>query len=263
MGHLLGSFALLNIAVNQSSAHTNTLIWAIVCSILLHGFLALVIPNLKFDIAIAPDILQVELVKKPEPPPADIPEPIQSPTEVIKPKIKPPPTKPKVIPIPEPMFTPTPVPVKKNELITEASPVTHQTEVMAVSPQPNAKPATNTVPTVVLVKPEPQILTPSQNDIDGAKEQYGKSLWSAINKQKVQKKLADIRQLYGTSVVELQLDGNGRLQSKKIIESSGHAMRDSQALEMVEKAAPYPTPPEVLRGSNFSITVPISFVPPK
>jgi periplasmic protein TonB len=28
---------------------------------------------------------------------------------------------------------------------------------------------------------------------------------------------------------------------------------------MVEKAAPFPAPPEALRGSNFSIKVPIPF----
>lgn len=248
----------MNIAVNQTTTHGNTLIWAIICSILLHGFLALVIPNLKLDAVKTPDILKVELVKTPEPAPVAAPKPIQPPPEIVKPKIEPQ-IKPKIIPTPKP----TPVPIEKNEPIIEAPPVVHQTEVIAVTPQPDAAPATNTVPAVVPVKQEPLPLTPTQYDIDGAKEQYGKSLWSAINKQKVQKKLADIRQLYGTSVVELQLDGNGRLQSKKIIESSGHAMRDSQALEMVEKAAPYPTPPEVLRGSNFSITVPISFVPPK
>jgi protein TonB len=34
---------------------------------------------------------------------------------------------------------------------------------------------------------------------------------------------------------------------------------DKQALEMVEKALPFPAPPDVLRGNNFTITVPVPF----
>ena len=49
------------------------------------------------------------------------------------------------------------------------------------------------------------------------------------------------------------------LKSKKIIQSSGHEVLDKQALDMVEKALPFPAPPEVLRGSSFSVKVPIAF----
>ena len=63
----------------------------------------------------------------------------------------------------------------------------------------------------------------------------------------------------GEAVVELELDGNGKLQAKKITQSSGHEVLDKQALEMVEKALPLPMPPEALRGTNFTITVPVPF----
>lgn len=248
----------MNIAVNQTTTHGNTLIWAIICSILLHGFLALVIPNLKFDAVKTPDILKVELVKMPEPAPVAAPKPIQPPPEIVKPKIEPQ-IKPKIIPTPKPMPKPTPVPIEKNEPIIEAPPAVHQTEVIAVTPQPDATPTNNTVPAPVPVKQEPPAPTVSQADLDNARSRYGDSLWGAISKHKKYPKIATMRGWQGEAIVELNLDGNGKLKSKKIIQSSGFEVLDKQALEMVEKALPFPSPPDVLRGSNFTITVPVPF----
>lgn len=244
----------MNIAVNQTTTHGNTLIWAIICSILLHGFLALVIPNLKLYAVKTPDILKVELVKTPEPAPVAAPKPIQPSPEIVKPKIEPQ-IKPKIIPTPKP----TPVPIEKNEPIIEAPPVVHQTEVIAVTPQPDATPANNTVPAPVPVKQEPPAPTVSQADLDNARSRYGDSLWGAISKHKKYPKIATMRGWQGEAIVELNLDGSGKLKSKKIIQSSGFEVLDKQALEMVEKALPFPSPPDVLRGSNFTITVPVPF----
>jgi protein TonB len=63
----------------------------------------------------------------------------------------------------------------------------------------------------------------------------------------------------GEAIVELLLDGGGKIKSKKIAQSSGYEALDKQALEMVEKAQPFPAPPEALRGNNFTITVPVPF----
>jgi protein TonB len=63
----------------------------------------------------------------------------------------------------------------------------------------------------------------------------------------------------GEVIVELSLDGNGKLKSKRILQHSGYESLDQQALEMVDKAMPFPAPPEALRGSSFTIKVPIPF----
>lgn len=221
------------------------LIWAILCSLLLHGLLAFVIPNLKFDEVKKPDTLVVELVKKPELPPVVLPEPIPPKPEPVKPKIEP---KPEPKPLIKPLSAPTEI---KNDPVPPPP-----TEVIAVAPKPDAPPSP--VPPVAIVTPEP-IKPIAPVDTSAARDSYGNTLWGAIGKYKQYPRVALMRGWQGEAIVELQLDGNGKLKSKKIIQSSGYDALDKQALDMIEKAAPFPVPPEVLRGSNFSIKVPIPF----
>jgi protein TonB len=215
---------------------------------MLHGLLAVFVPNIKFDEIKTPEILKIELVKKPEPPPIIEPEPTPPPPEVVKPQPK---------PTPKPIVKPLPMPVvEKLEPTPEyVAPVTRPTEVIAVAPTETAPPPVQTVQAPV--KDEPPLV--SQVDMDDARNQYGNSLWGAISKQKRYPKIAQMRGWQGEVIVELQIDGNGKLKSKKITQSSGHEVLDKQALEMVEKALPFPVPPDALRNTNFTITVPVPF----
>jgi protein TonB len=243
----------LNLAVKHSTIDENTLIWAIISSMLLHGLLAYVIPNLKSDEIKQPDLIVVQLAKKPEPPPVAIPEPVQPEPEPIKPKVKP-----ELKPIVKPLPTPTVVKDEPTPYQPPPATVTPQTEVIAVNPKTDATPSP--VPPAPVAIPEPpKPVGPSQEDIDDARGRYGNTLWGAIGKHKQYPRIAQMRGWQGEAIVELQLDGNGKLKSKKIIQSSGYESLDKQALEMVEKASPFPAPPEALRGSNFSIKVPIPF----
>jgi len=147
--------------------------------------------------------------------------------------------------------------VEQNQPVTEPPP-SQPTEVIAVAPKPNAAPPVQTVPAPAPVKQEPQPVI-NQVDFEDARNKYGNSLWGAISKYKKYPKIAAMRNWQGEAIVELELDGNGKLKSKKIIQSSGHEVLDKQALEMVEKALPFPAPPDVLRGNNFTITVPVPF----
>jgi protein TonB len=218
---------------------------------LLHALLVVVIPNVKFDEVKEPEILNVDFVKLPEPPPT--PEPVPPQPEVVKPKIEP-----KIKPEPKPVIKPLPTPVvEQNEPVAEPPP-SQPTEVIAVAPKPNAAPPIQTVPAPTPVKQEPPPVT-NQADFEDARSKYGNSLWGAISKHKKYPKIAAMRNWQGEAIVELELDGNGKLKSKKIVQSSGHDVLDKQALEMVEKALPFPAPPDVLRGNNFTITVPVPF----
>lgn len=231
-----------------------------ICSALLHVLLAALIPNFQFDAIKTPDILKVVLVQKPEPPPVAEPEPVQPPPETIKPKIEPevkPKIKPKPKLQPQPIPLPTPLPVVEEMEPTPAPPP----EIIAVAPKIEAAPV-QTVPKIVPIEkpePPPPPPVPSQTDINDARGKYGNALWSAISKHKKYPRIAQMRGWQGEVIVELQLDGNGKINSKKVVQSSGYSALDKQALEMVEKALPFPVPPEVLRGSNFTITVPVPF----
>jgi protein TonB len=111
-----------------------------------------------------------------------------------------------------------------------------------------------------IATPEPpKPIAVSQEAMDDARGKYGNTLWGAISKHKQYPRIAQMRGWQGEAIVELLLDGNGKLKSKKIIQSSGFESLDKQALEMIEKAAPFPAPPEALSDSNFSIKVSIPF----
>lgn len=238
----------MTIAITQSSTNESTLIWAIICSILLHVFLAVIVPNIKIDQVKTPKILEVQLVNKPEPPPIAQPEPVQP--EQPKPE----PIKPKVEPKPVAKPTPAPSVIKEEPAPVTPPPVT-DTEVIAVAPKPEA-PA-SPLPVAPVATPKPP--TPTPVEIDNAYTGYGSTLWSAISKYKKYPKIAQMRGWQGEVIVELSLDGNGKLKSKRILQHSGYESLDQQALEMVDKALPFPAPPEALRGGSFTIKVPIPF----
>jgi len=251
----------LNINTNSNSleysslsysnvSNANTLILAVISSILLHILLAYSIPNLSFEKAKKPDLLEVEIIKK-ETPPAPEPAPIVLPLEPIKPVTKADP-KPinKIKPLPLPDFVqnePTPP--------TQSPP---PTEVIAVTPRPEA-PLSPIPPAPVIAPPPPPPSGPTESELNDARSRYGSALWSALEKHKQYPRIAQMRGWQGEVILELLLDGNGHLKSRKVISSSGFEALDKQALDMVEKAAPFPTPPEALRGSQFSIRVPIPF----
>jgi protein TonB len=219
-----------------------------ICSIGLHLFLAVVIPNIRIEPPKKPDVLTIELVKKVEPEPTPEPAP-QLESEPVTPE----PIKPKIIPKPV-VKSPT-IPVEVQEDPTPVAPPPSQPEVIAVAPKPEAPPSPKPVAPPVL----PKEVVPTQSEVDDASSRYGNTLWSAISKYKKYPRIAQQRGWQGEVVVELTLDGNGKLKSKQILQSSGHESLDNQALEMVEKALPFPAPPEALRGSNFTIRVPIPF----
>lgn len=222
--------------MKHSPANENMLIWAIICSMLLHVFLAVAIPNLNFEKVKLRQVLNIELVKAPEPPTINPPVPKH----------------------PEIKTQPTIKTVTKPTRSTEAPPPPPavQTEVLAVAPKVDVSPSP---PTPIIVPEPPKLIVPSQAEINAALNGYNNALWGKIGKYKQYPKIAQMRGWQGEVIVELLLDGNGKLKSKKILTSSGYEVLDKQALEMIDKAAPFPSPPEALRASSFSITVPIPF----
>jgi protein TonB len=235
----------LDISIKNSGINKNTLIWAIVCSILLHTLLFVVIPNFKFDaIKKIPDALTVEIVQPKPPEPAVLPEP-PKPVEQI-------------IPAPEPVKLP-PKKITKLEPIQDNKPQPTQAEpppppaVIAVAPKVDAPPEIKAPP------PEPKKIEPIEEDINAALSQYGGTLGRAITKHKQYPKIAQMRGWQGDCLLDLKIDGGGNVLSANVKETSGFEALDKQALEMVRKASPFPMPPEALRGRSFNITVPVSF----
>lgn len=244
----------MDIIINRQRLDGRGIIWAVTASIFVHALAVVVVPNFDFsDAKQEIQILKIELLQ-PEPaasaaieepsPPVEVPEPPKPKTIKKEPKpiIKPTPIKQITSPDPAPQ--------------TEDAPSTEIEEVIAVAPTTNRKSefVAPTPPTVI--EPPPG---PSQVDIDSARNAYGNLLGRAIAKHKSYPKIAERRGWEGTVVLDLQIDNHGNVLSAIVRESSGYDALDKRALEMVEKASPFPAPPKVLQGNIFNISVPVAF----
>jgi periplasmic protein TonB len=240
----------LNIAIKNSTLNESTLIWAVICSILLHILFFVVVPNFKFDVVKKlPDQLTVEIVQPKPPEPVVIPEPPKPVDQIV--------------PAPEPIK-----PLPKKELRPEPTPVQDiKPEPIQAEPPPppnviTAAPKVDAPPAITVPPPEPEPpkkIEPSEEDISAALSQYGNTLGRAIAKHKSYPKIAQMRGWQGDVILDLKLDGSGNIISVNIKENSGYESLDNQAIEMARKAAPYPMPPEALRGRSFNLSVPVSF----
>ncbi len=246
----------MDITINKSNISDSTLIWAVVCSLLLHALLAITLPNFKFDLAKEKPVeLVIELEQPKAPEPVAAIQPVQ-PLEPVKPEVIPP----KPIKKIQPKELPKPV----AEKAIEPSPVSEEPVTPPSEAVPNVisvAPKTDTVAIASVPAPTPEVVKPVEaTPIDNnALGEYGNLLGRAIAKHKQYPRIAQTRGYQGDVLLDLKLDGNGNVLSAKIKESSGYESLDKQALEMVRKAAPFPAPPQALRNRTFNITVPVSF----
>lgn len=232
----------------DSDDRGQTIVWALVLSIALHLLALTQLPSFKFnEEKPKPDTLTVEFLPPvPEPAPV-VSEPEPQPTlEPPKPEVQPKPQK-------KPIIKESPAPVSE-------PPPSSQPQEALPPPVMTAAPKTETPPTFTAPPPPPEPPKgPSQADIDNARSLYGGLLTREIAKHKQYPRVAQMRGWQGEAMIELKIDSNGNLVSSKIVTSSGYEILDKQGLEMVRKAAPFPPPPEALRGRNFDIMVPVSF----
>ncbi|HEY0268489.1 MAG TPA: energy transducer TonB [Methyloradius sp.] len=245
----------------QTPRQEETLYWALGLSILLHVLMAFILPRMQFEKPRTEQVMTVELVAaqpvSPVPEVMPIPEPAQ-PTP-SKPRLTKLTVKPIIKPMVKPAIQPTSIVSSPPEpqQSTEPSPE-HITEPSTAMTQ--TKEETNPTTSTAVKSSEaerPAIPTPS--DTNDARNQYGVLLTRAIARYKQYPAIAQRRGWEGDVILELQLDGNGNLISSRIYQSSNRETLDNQALEMVRKVAPFPLPPQSLRGRSFTILVPVSF----
>ena len=246
----------MDVVIKNPINSDSIIVWAIVSSILLHAFLAITLPNLRFDLAKEKPIeLTIELAPPKAPEPVAVIEPVQ-PIEPVKPEVIPPKPIKKIQPkeLPKPV---TNTPKEPTQVAEDLIPAPSEVipDVIAVAPK------ADTVPIATVPPPTPEPVKPVelQPIDDNALGEYGGLLGRAIAKHKSYPKIAQMRGYQGDVLLDLRLDGSGNVLSAKVKEGSGYESLDKQALEMVRKASPFPAPPESLRNRTFNITVPVSF----
>ena len=157
-------------------------------------------------------------------------------------------------PIPKPIEKiETPQPIKKVEPVQKKiTPIIDKNATSIAQPIP--KEVAPPMPAEAISK-TPNILP--QEQVTQHLESYSSLLANAIAKYKQYPKIAQMRGWQGTVIADLEIDSKGSVVSVKIKKSSTYEVLDNEALEMIKKASPFPTPPESLRGKNFNVLVPI------
>ena len=248
----------MNISIKKftdtSEVGESTLIWAIVCSFLLHILLVAIIPNFKFDaLKKIPDVLKVEIVqpKKPEPvkliepaPELPKPEPIKPKPELAKPL-------PKIIPKIEP------IPAKENKPeVTQTEPPPKPT-VIAVAPKPD------TTPVIVVPAPEPPKEKPLNDEAyNSAKSSYKSSVQKEIQRNLRYPKMAEKRRITGVAKVEIHLDREGNVTSVTVSNSSGNDSLDAEAIAVIKRSDLKQYMNDTLADRINPLIIPISFTLP-
>jgi periplasmic protein TonB len=76
---------------------------------------------------------------------------------------------------------------------------------------------------------------------------------------KAQRYPAQARGLQGVVSLAFTIDRHGGVVSSRIVKSSGSAVLDAEALDLIKRAAPLPPPPADIVDSDLSFVVPIRF----
>jgi TonB family protein len=113
-----------------------------------------------------------------------------------------------------------------------------------VKPQPEEVPPVNT-------GPSPPASVPS------AAASWQQSLVARL--AKVQRYPAEARGAQGVVNLTFSIDRHGAVVSSRIVKSSGSAVLDAEALDLIKRAAPLPPPPADIADSELSFIVPIRF----
>jgi protein TonB len=144
--------------------------------------------------------------------------------------------------------------VAKTESVSEfASSVTQEVSPINAAITPDEK--INEAPS------KPTSLEPPQVPIENQqlKAEYGVLLAQEIAKHKQYPMLARKTKQQGNVVLQVQITGLGKLIDAQVYQSSGYALLDNQAMDMVKKATPFSQPPSNLGNSDLTLLVPVSF----
>ena len=147
----------------------------------------------------------------------------------------------------EPELEPEPEPkaIKKIEPIPIKKNITPEPKVPAITPEPKA-----------IVKKN---VAPTSSTIKKTIESYSAQLTKAIARQKKYPRIAKMRGWQGEIILNLKIDGQGNLIKAKIKQGSKFKILDTEGMNMVKRASPFPKPPKGLESKIFNVIVPISF----
>ncbi|MGJ4929922.1 TonB family protein [Bradyrhizobium sp. HKCCYLS2038] len=198
-----------------------------------------------------------QVTAQPEPVPETIPQPEPMPQVALAPEppraddvVLPPPPPPKPIEAKPPEPKPAPAPERVERKPVEKKDAKEKAEKKPAPPKAAAAPASR--PSRVALAPN------AGEDSEGARE--GQANWNSQVRASIARAASypsDGNGASGTATVMVVIDRNGRLLSRRLAGSSGSPALDRAALSIVERAAPFPRFPPVMRQAQESLNVPL------
>lgn len=88
---------------------------------------------------------------------------------------------------------------------------------------------------------------------------YHDTIRAWLEKHKTYPKRARLKGVEGNVTVSFTFDRDGRVVSKRLVASSGHAILDQAALDSVDAASPLPRMPATLPHNQMTLKVPFGF----
>lgn len=179
-------------------------------------------------------------------------------TEPVAKQTAEPEPQPKPAPEPEEERTEQPEKIEqaeKIEQIEETETVTEQTDAETTDQQSDDKKAVQ-APSTKATGVGDRIETGGNPAV---RQSYQKKVLSRIAKAKRYPRSARKDGVTGTATVTFVIQRNGRISQARIVKSSGDERLDQEALEMLQRASPFPPLPSDLGQSSLALTLPIEF----
>lgn len=157
-----------------------------------------------------------------------------------------------------------PPPARRHPLVVPGAPAAVATAMPAEVPSAPVRPAepggipqaraSAEMPTVALASNE----VPGGPDAAGLR-QFRLALAGEARHYRSYPEAARRAGLSGIAEVRVSVEAGGAARSAALNRSSGHAVLDAAALEMLSKAASRAPLPDTLRGQNFAVLLPVVF----
>lgn len=256
--------ALLGIEANTP---TGSLVPALVASVALHVAVLAGVPDPASHAADAPRApLNARLAPADAPRAEEIPAaPIATPARRPERRGSPPPrAERRAAPPPAAARAEPQRPIARSEPpVVPVAPVAREERAIADVPETPAAPPSAPAgrPEPVAALGEPAVVPRAVPDaVDpGSLGQYRLALIGVARRHKLYPDAARERGWEGRVAVELVLDADGALAAATVKHSSGHAVLDQEALQMLRRAAALTPVPPALKGREFRLEVPVLF----
>jgi protein TonB len=258
--------ALLDDDISAHGPSERTLEYALAASLVLHLALFVVFPAVHFATLQSPPA-QPPLVARLEPaqpaPSAAPPMPVAAPPVPVA-APKPPPR-----PVHKPLVKPRVKPIVRAKPATKAPPpVASLPEPIVAAPavahaEPETPPATPSAPASQPVASiAPQAVAPAavaERPSEASLAQYRLAVIEAARRYKRYPRVALDNNWQGRAEVHMAIGADGSIAALSVRASSGHEILDREALDMIRKATPLTPIPASLRGTAFTLDIPVVF----